>query len=906
MTTPILLTKLFVPPTREVLVPRPGLIERLSDGLDHKLTLLSAPAGFGKTTLVSRWVENLRNRDEINNLPIRIAWLSLDEEDDEPIRFLTYLIASLKQIKDVDADLGQGALSMLQSPQPPAANTILTPLINDLAAISEKIIFVIDDYHLIESEQIHQALVFLLENLPHQLHLVIATRHDPHFPLSRLRARDQLTEIRAADLRFTSTEAADFLNRVMGLNLSAGEITELEARTEGWIAGLQLAAVSMRGHEDHTGFIKAFTGSNRLVLDYLVEDVLNQQSPDIQDFLLQTAILNRLTGSLCDDLTGQDNGGMVLEMLERTNLFIVPLDEERLWYRYHHLFADLLRQRLRKIQPAKIPILHARAGEWFKNQGLNQEAIKHLLAAREYQGAAELIEATALDSIQQGAHTTVARWIDALPEEFVKEQPYLCVLHARALQLTGDLETSKARLIDAETALQNQDYQADETYDSIRGLINSCRAYASFMVGDQDHTISYARQALDQLPETARLMRVQTALYLGIAYRYTGQIQAALDLYNDLLPAIQTIGGNSIAVLWYLHLGNLYTEMAQLYRGKEIYEDALRFTERHAGRPEMPFTGFVYVNIGGILRQWNQLEEAYRITTKGLALCRDWNVADILAFSHLELAYIYQALGNEEKAVSALQEATSIFENISRWGGKIAAAHQVKFHLARGDIEFAENWSQVIDLDINGDFEFHREIEYLVLGRALIALKQFEKAQFLIERICGIAQNIGKRQTELEGLILLAMALSAQEKTDQAIIYLGRALSIAEMNGYIRIFVDEGPPMARLLYEALNRGIAPGYVQRLLAAFPAAEPENMVSKSLQVDQSGLIEPLSDREIEVLQLIAKGLTNKVIAARLVLSVHTIKAHTRNIYSKLGVNNRTQAVDRARTLGIVPPT
>ncbi|NIW45813.1 MAG: LuxR family transcriptional regulator, partial [Gammaproteobacteria bacterium] len=881
-------------------VQRPGLIEHLNDGLDRKLTLLSAPAGFGKTTLVSHWVEKLQ--EGADGESIKAAWLSLDEDDNDPVRFLTYYIAALNQIK---VDIGQGALSMLQSPQPPSPNSVLISLINELATIPDKIIFVLDDYHLIEAKPIHQALVFFLENLPPKFHLVIATRQDPPLSLGRLRARNQITELRAADLRFTASEASDFLNQVMGLNLSSDDIAELETRTEGWIAGLQLAAISMRGRQDHAGFIKSFTGGHRLVLDFLIEEVLGQQPENIQNFLLQTSVLDRMTGSLCDALTGQENGQETLEMLDHANLFVFPMDEERRWYRYHHLFADLLRQRLHQIQPEYFPILQIKAGEWFKNQGFNREAIKHLLIGKEYQSAAELIRSVAIEIIQQGEHTTVGGWINSLPGEFVKAQPYLCVLHARALQLTGQLEASEALLIDAENALDSQNYHVDETDRSVRGLVHSCRAYSSFMIGDHDHTISYAKKALDQLPESEKVIKTQTALYLGIAYRYTGQLRAAMEVYNEILPTTQSIGGNSIAVLCYMHLADLYVDMAQLNQAKKLYEGALNFAEESIGRPDVLFTGYVYVSIGRILRQWNQLEDAYRVTVKGLDLCREWNVADILALSCFELAYLHQALGNHMQARALINEAGNIFNSLSQWAGKLAAAHQIKFDLAFGDIESAENWAQTNDLDIDGDFEFHREIEYLTLARVFIVQERFEEALSLTERICQIAEEIGKSQTELEGLILLALVLSAQEKTGRALGYLERAISIGEPEGYIRIFVDEGPPMAQLLYEALSRGIAPEYVQRLLAAFPDAEQEEVGTTKAQVDQSGLIEPLSEREIEVLQLIAMGLTNQVVAARLVLSPHTVKAHTRNIYSKLAVNNRTQAVDRARTLGILPP-
>jgi LuxR family maltose regulon positive regulatory protein len=903
----LLRTKLYVPPLRPNLISRPQLIDRLNQGLqlNHKLTLISAPAGFGKTTLVSEWVNSLQLDTEKESQTVnRVGWLSLDEGDNDLTRFLAYVVAALSQVEGIEASIGKGVLGTLQSPQPPTSEPVVTSLINDISAIPDRIVLVLDDYHLIDSSSIDGALTFLLEHLPQQLHLVIATRDDPNLPSARLRARGQLTELRAIDLRFSNSEAAEFLNQVMGLGLSAEDISSLETRTEGWIAGLQLAAMSIQEREDATALIKSFTGSHRFVLDYLMEEVLEQQSDGVQRFLLQTAILDRFTGSLCDALTGQDNGQATLELLEHANLFIIPLDEERHWYRYHHLFADLLRQRLRQNQPERLPVLHIKAAEWFNRQGLNRQAIRHFLAAKDYQGAAELIRVIAIDIMQQGEHTAVIRWINALPDELVEEQPYLCVLHAWALQLAGQLESSEARLMDAENSLDSPKYQDDGDIDTILGLIHSHRAYLTFVTGEHDQTIYYARQALDQLPETAALIRAQTALYLGVAYRYQGQLQAALDIYNETLPIAQGMGGKSIAVLCYLHLADLYWQLAQLHRAKKHCEEALNMTERYTGRPDRPFTGLVYVRIGRILRQWNQLQDAHSFTAKGLALCREWNVADILALSYIELAHICQALGEDEQARASIQEAIQIYDDFSPWGSKYAGAHQAKMDLQRGDIVAAERWAQTNDLVIDGDFEFHRENEYLVLARVFISRNRFEEAQALVEIIYRTAQEIGKRYTELEGLILLALVFSVQGENDQALIHLEKAFSIAEPEGFIRIFVDEGPPMSRLLYEAFSRGIAPNYVRRILAAFPVVESELTDPSRTQVPKADLVEPLSERELEVLQLIAEGLSNQQIASRFYLSLNTVKAHTRNIYGKLGVHNRTQAVAKARALGILP--
>jgi len=848
----LLQTKLFVPPLRPNLVPRPHLIERLNQGLQlgHKLTLISAPAGFGKTTLVSEWMHNLRlDAEKESEFVNRIAWLSLDEGDNDPAQFLTYFIAALNQIEEIGARIGEGALVMLQSPQPPPSEVVLTSLINDITVILDKIILVLDDYHSIVSSPVDDTITFLLEHLPPQMHLIIATRDDPQLHLARLRARGQLAELRAADLRFTSSEATEFLNQVMGLNLSKDDISVLENRTEGWIAGLQLAAISMHGSKDATGFIKSFTGSHRFVLDYLIEEVLEQQSESVQMFLLQTAILNRLTGSLCNALTGQDNGQATLERLEHANLFIIRLDEERRWYRYHHLFSDLLRQRLRQTRPEELPILHIRAGEWFNHQGLQREAIKHSLAARDYQGAAEMIRGIAIDIIQQGEHTTVVGWINALPEELVIEQPYLCVLHAWALQLSGQLETAESRLVHAENAMASPKYQHDEDGDTILGLIHSHRAYMTFMTGEHEKTISHAHQALDQLPESTALIRAQTGLYLGVAYRYQGQFQAALDTYNEILPVTRKMEGRTIAVLSNLHLGDLHWQMAHLHQAKELYEEGLEITERHTGRDNLPYCGLVYVHIGRVLRQWNQLEHAYRYAEKGLALCRDWNVADILALSCIELAHIHQALRNDEQARTSIQEAIKIMDSFSPWGSKYAAAHQAKMDLRRGDLGAAERWAQANDLVTDGNFEIHREIEYLALARFFIAQKRFEEARALVERIYRIAQEIGNRRTELEGLILLASVFYAQGETDQALVHLEKALSIGEPEGFIRIFVDEGPPMAHLLYDALSRGISPDYVRLLLAAFPNPEPEQAGDSQTQDPEYEWVEPFTYHQIQ---------------------------------------------------------
>jgi len=900
MSTPILLTKLSIPQSRPALVHRPRLIEQLNNGLQRKLTLVSAPAGFGKTTAVTDW---LQTQGDKRLSPFYIAWFSLDEGDNDPVQFLIYLIAALVQAEAIDAKFGHGLQNMLQSPQPLPMDSILISLINEISSGLDQIIIIFDDYHQIQAQPIHNILTFLLENLPTLAHLVITTREDPNLPIARLRAKNQLSDIRAIDLLFSHEETGEFLNQVMGLSLSAEDITMLETRTEGWIAGLQLAAISIQGLDDATSFIQTFSGSDRLVLDYLIEEVINQQPEDIQNFLLQTAILDRLTGSLCNAVTGQSNGQAVLEMLDRTNLFVIGLDSERKWYRYHHLFADLLNRLLRQTQLDSLPKLHIRASNWFKQQGANREAIKHSLEAKDFEKACKLVEAIAIDFLQQGEHTSVAGWIDKLPEELVNCQPYLSVLHAWALVPSGKIESAESRLLDAEKSLEMLDDKDDQHSNIIsQGLIHTNRAYLSFMKGELGQTISYARRALKELPERASLFRVQTGIYLGVAYRYRGQLQAAFDTYNEILPITQQIGGK-IAVQARQNMGDLQWQMAKLKQAWDVLEEALQITEQYAGRPDMPYSGYIYMLLGRILLQRGELKDAYQYFKKGFALCREWNLPEDLGLSFLELANFHWAMGNHDQARESYQEAVQNLDRISLWITKYAAAYQAKFEIAMGNISAAERWAQANDLRIDSDFEFHREKEYLALVRLLIVQRKFEEANALAERIFFMGQETGNKLAELESLVLLSLIIYGQGDVELALDNLQKALTIAKPEGFIRIFVDEGPPMARLLYEALSWGIETNYVQKLLAAFPETEPEKAAKKQKLISDGEWIEPLSDRELEVLQLIAEGLSRQEIASQLVLSLNTVKTHARNIFSKLGVNNQMQAVGKARGLGLL---
>jgi LuxR family maltose regulon positive regulatory protein len=920
MTASILVTKLYIPPTRPELVPRARLIEQMNEGLHRKLTLISAPAGFGKTTLVTEWLDNLRlDSKKINQIENRIAWLSLDEGDNDPARFLTYFIAALNRVEGIKTSIGEGALTMLQSPEPPPTEAVLTPLINEIATIPDRIILVLDDYHLIETQPIHAALIYLLDHLPPQLHLVIATRDDPQLPLARLRARGQLTELRAADLHFTSVEAAEFLNQVMGLDLSTEDIAALETRTEGWIAGLQLAAISMQGHKDTTSLIKSFTGSHRFVLDYLIEEVLEQQSENVQTFLLLTSILDRLTGSLCDALTGQQNGKATLEILERTNLFIIPLDEERRWYRYHHLFADLLRQRLRQTQPAQVPTLHRRASEWYEQNGFVDEAIEYALRGEDFERAAHLIEKATEVVWVRSENTKLQRWLDRLPTELLLSKPQLCIVHAWYLYLNGQLEEAEQRLQAAEQELYRSTYRTIEDSpkedkhppdpDTMRllGRVAAVRSVLVSSQGDVQGIIQYARQALEFLPDNDLTWRSTALLSLGDAYDYIGDIPSAYQTRLEALEVRKAIGNVYMIMFASIKLVFTLRDMGKLKQAQEICQQQVELANK-SGLSQTTVAGWLLMLWAEVLAEINELDSALQLVNKGAKLTQRDKDVIILSWSCLCLMRVLFSSGELETAEETIQEMNRVAlkHDVPLLTSNQMNAWQARIWLAQDKLEAASQWARELEVEVDGALSPLHDFDYVILARILIAQERLDETSRLLERLLEASEAGGRTSRVVEILILQALASQAAGDKIRAMPMLEKALSLAEPGGFIRIFVDEGPHMVSLLYEALTREIAPEYVQRLLAAFPVDEPEKTDSSRTQVSESELVEPLSERELEVLQLIGEGLTNQEIANRLYLSLNTVKVHTRNIYGKLGVNNRTQAVARGRALGILPST
>ncbi len=925
---PLLQTKLHIPPIRAEWVTRPRLLERLNVGLGQsgsagcKLTLISAPAGFGKTTLVAEWVRSLSEAGTAD----AIAWLSLDEDDNDLARFLVYVVATLSKI---EAHIGKGVLNQLRA-SPPPTEEILTFLINVMATMPGQVILVLDDYHLIEDQAIHDALGFLLARLPRQLHLVLSTREDPYLPLARLRARGQLTELRATDLRFTSSEAAEFLSQVMGLALSAEDIAALEARTEGWIAGLQLAALALqgpipaRGQQDVPGFVQSFTGSHRFVLDYLVEEVLGRQPESIQTFLLQTAILDRLAAPLCDAVTGQDQGQATLEKLDRANLFIVPLDDERRWYRYHHLFADLLRQRLQQTHPEEIPSLHRRASEWYEQNDLADEAIEHALRAGDLARAVGLMEAHADAAWRRGEHAKLRHWLDALPLEAIRAKPRLCVYHTwylfaggrqdeaeEALRACEEAMDARPDLATGTTPLARRGLLSDLDRQAMRGRAAVIRAFIATYTGDIPAIIRHARRALDCLPEQDLTWRRDAALALGDAQGFRGDLASAYAARLEAAEASQAAGDTIFSLLAYLKVAITLREQGRLQRTIELCQEQLEFASRselmHASMPG----GFQAI-WGEVLAELGDLEGALDLVTRGMESAERGGESLVTGWGYLCLTRVLYSKGDMAgvMAVARKVERNARESQIPPWIAAEVAGWKARSWLAQGKLAAASRWAHQHGLIADGQpeqveaFDFFSLNAFVVLARILLARERWDEAIGLLSRLLEAAEAGERTSKAIEILGLQAMAAQAKGDRGLALAAIENALTLAEPEDFVQIFVDEGSPMAHLLYEALDRGMAPEYVSRLLAAFPVAEPEPAAPTDSQPQESDLIEPLSERELEVLQLVAEGLTNREVAARLFLSLNTVKGHTRNIYGKLSVHSRTQAIARSRALGILP--
>jgi LuxR family transcriptional regulator, maltose regulon positive regulatory protein len=899
-------TKLRPSQGRPKLVARPQLTAMLERESGRKLTLISAPAGFGKTTLLVDWLRGREDGDQ------SVAWVSLDEGDNDPVRFLTYLVAALR--RTVGEGFGEGVLAALRSPEPPRMEAVLGAFVNELDDLPGEVAVVLDDYHVIDSEAVHGVASFLLEHLPPNVHLVISSRIDPPLQLSRLRTRNQMTELDAAHLTFTSEEAASFLNTVMGLELSAEDVAMLEERTEGWIAGLQLAALSMRDRKDVPGFIKAFSGSHRDVLDFLAEEVLRRQPERVQEFLLETSMLDHLTGPLCDALTSRSDGQEMLERLERENLFVVPLDEERRWYRYHHLFADFLRTRLERQSPERVSEQHCQAAAWYEQDGLISEAVGHALAAEDHERAADLIEQGIAEMWRRGEVMTLLGWLEVLPEGAKRRRPRLLLEHATALMVVGRLDEVEPLLREAEHAAGGS--RADSVGDQVDtgeahrryvlGYVATIRAWRTVRLGDPQGAIELARQALALLPEDDSRSRNIAAFSLAGAYQDAGDLAAASAVFAEISERGLAAGHDYMALGAMAHQAELQMARGRLREAELILQRALQLAAERGGA-SLHATGEVHVTVGQLSYEWNDLDSAAHRLKEGMELARRISRFDTLVDAYIALSRVQRARGDVEGTLEATQEADRLAQR-SGVGEEIvkAAVWKARLHLTMGDLATA-----AIEQDratgVSGRVPHSvQDIERIGLARLLVAREEHDEALEMLARLREAAEASGKTGKAIEILALEAVALQAKGEKEQAVGILARALALAEPEGYVRTFADEGSPMAALLSEVLDakqRGrlvpdVPAYYLRKLSAAL-----ERDASSAAAPAGGELREPLSERELEVLALLAAGKSNRQIASELFVALSTVKTHIKNIYGKLDVRNRMQAVSRARELNLL---
>jgi LuxR family transcriptional regulator, maltose regulon positive regulatory protein len=909
---PFLTTKLSIPPARSDSVPRPRLIDRLNGMMQRKLTLVSAPAGFGKTTLLSAWCAVSAKRYR------HIGWVSLDASDNDPTRFWSYVIAALAM---ASSGLEENILMLLRSPQPPPIESILVIVINKLTTIPHEIALILDDYHLIETPAVHDALVFLIDHLSPNLHVVVASRVDPPLPVARLRTQGHLAELRITDLRFTPAEAASFLNGVVGLDLTADDIAALEAKTEGWIAGLHLAALALQERSDRAGFVAIFTGRHRYVLDYLVDEVLQHQSEFLQTFLLQTSILDRLSGPLCDVVTDSTESDAVLQQLERSNLFLVPLDEERSWYRYHHLFGEVLQSRLKQMHPSRIAELHIRAAGWYERNGLVVDAVRHALAAADFAYAVQLIELTAEIMMKQSEITTLLNWLRALPAGLLRTQPRLSLFHAWALTSINQLDAAEVSLQDAERvllktvpqSLTNSSSSTDERRADIQqlpGEVAAIRASIASLRGDVPRTIECARLALERLPHEKMLMRGMTTLSLGRAYLWSGDLEAAENVLAEAWTINQLAGNLTAALISRYSQGHLSVMQGRLRQAAKIYRTILDDLAKLGD--VFPIASLVHIGMGDLLFEWYQLKAAEEHLLQGIELGKQWGSAGSLLHGFMCLALIKLAGGDFNGALMIQQEVEQAVERDNLpYMRSAVRAFRVRIELIRGNSEMASNWIQEV---ADNPLTFPSDFERLTLARAYLAAGKYAEARRVLEPLLREAAQ--RSRSIVEGLILLALALRGQNEIEQARATLTQALALAEPEGYVSTFVIEGQPMAALLTQVHDaqkkerpegaQRVSPRYIRILLAVLKGETlplPKDTAHLGAVQLPGEPIESLSEREREVLQCLAAGMSNQAMAQEFIVSVGTIKTHLNNIYGKLNVHSRTQAVARARALHLL---
>jgi LuxR family maltose regulon positive regulatory protein len=913
----LLATKLHVPGLRPDLVPRPRLAQLLDDGCRRGLVLVCAPAGYGKTVLLAEWTGHGRQP---------VAWLSLDPGDNDPARFWRHAVAALDRVRP---GISERMDPLFGLPAAPSFEPLVTALINEVAGQPDagEALLVLDDYHVISSQLVHESVGFLLEHRPPELHLALTSRSDPPLALARLRARGQLAELRAAELRFTPKEAAAMLQQVAaapGEAQPVGSLPEavaatLAARTEGWAAGLRLAGLSLRGRDDVDGFVTAFAGSHRYVLDYLAEEVLERQPGPVREFLLETSVLERLSGELCDAVTGRPGSQALLEHVERAGLFLVPLDEVRGWWRYHHLFADLLRARLQQEQPGEVSGLHRNAAAWFAERGLADDAIRHAVAAGELTLAARLIEQH-YDAVffLRGEGSTIHRWMAALPEDLIRSRPRLLLTQAWLAYLSGRLEAVEPLICAAERV---QAGAAEEPFEPTVGqarsvlvnppaLIMLQRSLLAQLRGDADATVAFAAQAMAEADEGEQLLHLVARRYLAVGEWLRGRLAQAEQMFTSSIPEWRAMGMPTLTA-WLLYLlGQVQRARGDLDAAARTCREALEMTAV-PGRPPPPAAGPAYVGLGGVAYQRDDLDTALRHITEGIALCRQFAYAPPLATGLVTLAWIRQASGDPGGALAAVTEAMQAAPGPAGLLNPVPAQRS-RLLLAQGDVAAAARWMQENGFDQDDEPDYPSEQEHLVMARVLLAQGRPAEALAMLGRLYAAAAAQDRIGSLTEIGALRALALAATGDSDRAVDALGEALTLACPHGYVRFFADEGPPMAALLVRLIaakrSGGAAAEVPLGCLARLQRAlGPQDIVPDAGQRSGTvvpGLVEQLTGRELEVLTMLAAGRSNQAIASQLVVTLDTVKKHVSHVLGKLGAANRTEAVARARELSLIP--
>jgi LuxR family transcriptional regulator, maltose regulon positive regulatory protein len=908
----LLATKLRVPRPPLGFVARPRLVARLSQGVTGGLVLVSAPAGFGKTALVADWARSGKRP---------VAWLSLDAGDNDPVRFWRHVVGALDGVRP---GISARAGALLGPPAPASYEGLVTALINEMAQAGDgDVSLVLDDYHLIDAQPVHTSLTFLVEHLPPALHLVLASRADPPLPLARLRASGQLAELRTDDLRFSEQEAADLLREATGADLPGAAVTALAVRTEGWVAGLQLAGLSLRGQADPAQFVAAFSGSHRYVLDYLAEEVLDQQSDQVREFLLETSILDRLSGGLCDAVTGRPGSQAMLEEIEKANLFLLPLDEVRGWWRYHHLFADLLRARLHREQPARVVTLHRAAATWHDEHGLADDAVRHALSAGEAVWAARLIERHADELHLRSERATLQRWHAALPAELAGSRPRLLLAEGRMALLSGRVEEVEAALKAAERAWASAPAAGEpfepsvgrgaSVFANVPATIALEHAFLAEFRGDAEGMTALASRALGELGEDEWMLASLARERLAVAEWLRGDLDEAEQAIALRVAGFRAAGEPTMAAWGGYYLGLIQRAQGRLDAAVQTYQQVLEITAP-PGRPALPAAGIALVGLAEVAYQRNDLDAAVRQVSKGIAACRQIIYTPPLAMGLATLAWIRQAQGDPAGAVEAMADAqragpgaavTSLLNPVP--------AQQARLLLAQGEVAAASRWAHDRGLGPDDEPPYSREPEYLALARMLLAQDRPGQALALLDQMHAAAAAQGRPGSIIEIGALRALALAAAGEQANAVEAVAEALALARPQHYIRVFADEGAPMSDLLArlvaaqrngQAAARAVDLGFLAKVLQALggPGQAPEQRRGTATATPR--LVDQLTARELEILTLLATGAPNPRIAGELVVTLDTVKKHVSHILGKLGAANRTEAVTRARQLGLIP--